>query len=309
MFALKAVKAIADETRLRLVTVLSRYELSVNEIVNLMEMGQSRISRHLKILVDANLLESRRDGLWVYYTIVPSGEGRSFIDAMLPFALDMPTTRADLDMATQILDQRPQKSKQFFDPAAEDWDALNTEILGDFDLPTSVLNKIPSPCKVAVDLGCGAGGVLEVLRHKADTIIGVDGSSRVLELARRRFTESKTSNTHSVSLRIGELDHLPLRDFEADFACINLVLHHISDPKLVLAEIQRILQHNGTLLVTEFIKHNDESLRTDYGDRWLGFDEQNFIQMAQSVGFIYDSIERTKVKKNLSLFQLTLKKQ
>ncbi len=308
MFALKAVKAIADETRLRIATVLSRYELSVNEIVNLMDMGQSRISRHLKILVDADLLESRRDGLWVYYTTVPSGEGRAFIDAMLPFALDMPTTRADLDMAMHILEERAQKTRQFFNPA-EDWDALNNEILGDFDLPTSVLNKVPNPCKVAVDLGCGTGGVLEVLRHKANNIIGVDGSSRVLELARRRFSEVQGSSPQSISLRIGELDHLPLRDFEVDFACINLVLHHISEPKLVLAEIQRILQHNGILLVTEFIKHEDESLRTDYGDRWLGFDEQNFIQMAQSVGFIYDNIERIKVKKNLSLFQLTLKKQ
>ncbi len=309
MFALKAVKAIADETRLRLATVLSRYELSVNEIVSLMDMGQSRISRHLKILVDADLLESRRDGLWVYYTTVPSGEGRAFIDAMLPFALDMPTTRADLDMAMRILEERNQKVRELCNPVTEDWDALQTEILGDFDLPSAVLEKMPIPCKVAVDLGCGRGGVLEILRQKADSIIGVDGSSRVLEIARRRFAETQGTASHSVSLRIGELDHLPLRDFEVDFACINLVLHHISDPKLVLIEIQRILQHNGTLLVTEFIKHNDESLRTDYGDRWLGFDEQNFIQMAQSVGFIYDNIQRVKVKKDLSLFLLTLKKQ
>ncbi len=307
MFALKAIKALADETRLRLATVLVRYELSVNEIVTLLDMGQSRISRHLKILVDAGLLESRRDGLWVYYTAVPSGEGRLFLDAMLPFALDMPTTRTDLDMAVHILEERARKTRQFFNAIAEDWDALNREILGDFNLPSSVLKKLPKSCKTAVDLGCGTGGVLEELRHKAKEVIGVDGSSRMLELARRRFQEGDGSSLPSVSLRIGELDHLPLRDGEADFACINLVLHHLSDPKIVLEEIKRILQKNGTLLVTEFIKHNDESLRSDYGDRWLGFDEQEFIQMAQNVGFYFDKIETINVKKNLALFQLTLK--
>ncbi len=309
MFALKAIKALADETRLRLAIVLLRYELSVNEIVTLFDMGQSRISRHLKILVDAELLESRRDGLWVYYSAVPTGEGRLFLDAMLPFALDMPTTRADLDMASHILEERARKTRQFFNAIAEDWDALSTEILGDFNLPTSISQKIPKNCGIAVDLGCGTGGVLEELRHGAKEIIGVDGSPRMLELARRRFVEGNGKSHSSVSLRIGELDHLPLRDSEADFACINLVLHHISEPKIVLEEIKRVLKKDGTLLITEFLKHNDESLRSEYGDRWLGFDEQEFILMAQNVGFIFDTIEHIDVKKNLSLFQLTLKKR
>ncbi len=309
MFALKALKALADETRLRLALVLCRYELSVNEIVTLMDMGQSRISRHLKILVDAGLLESRRDGLWVYYSAIPSGEGRQFLDSILPYALDMPTTRADLDMALHILEERARKTRQFFNAIAEDWDELSREILGDFNLPTSILKKLPKDCNVAVDLGCGTGGVLVEMRHGAEEVIGVDGSPRMLELARRRFAETSGKDMVNISLRIGELDHLPLRDAEANFACINLVLHHISEPKIVLSEIKRILKPKGSLLVTEFLKHDNETLRTDYGDRWLGFDKDNFIQMAQSVGLIYDDIEIINVKKNLSLFQLILKNQ
>ncbi len=312
MFALKALKALADETRLRLITILSRYELSVNEIVNLLDMGQSRISRHLKILVDAKLLESRRDGLWVYYSATPSGDGKKFLDSILPFALDMPTTRPDFDMASHILEERARKTRQFFNAIAEDWDALNREILGDFNLPTSILKKLPKGCKIAVDLGCGTGGVLEELRHGAEEVIGVDGSPRMLELARRRFSENSANNLNNISLRIGELDHLPLRDAEVDFACINLVLHHVSDPKLVLTEIKRILQKNGTVLITEFVKHNNEMLRTEYGDRWLGFDKDTFIEMAQSIGFSFENkedLEIIPVKEKLSLFQLILKKQ
>lgn len=305
MIALKALKALADETRLRLILVLSRYELSVNEIVTLMDMGQSRISRHLKILVDAGLLEFRRDGLWVYYSAVPSGKGKQFLDSLLPFALEQHTARTDLDMATHLLEERARKTRQFFNAIAEDWDALNTKILGDFDLPRSVLNKFPANCKTAVDLGCGTGNVLEVLRHKAENTIGVDGSSRMLELARRRFSEGK--EPQDLSLRIGELDHIPLRDAEANFACINLVLHHIPEPKLVLTEIKRILQPKSTLLITEFRKHTNENMRSEYGDRWLGFDEEDFIQIAQEVGFHYKEVEIIPVKQSLFLFQLLLK--
>ncbi len=306
MFALKALKALADETRLRLISVLFRYELSVNEIVSLMDMGQSRISRHLKILVDAGLLESRRDGLWVYYSAVPSGEGRNFLDSILPYALDMPTSRADLDMAVHILEERARKTRQFFNAIAEDWDALNREVLGDFDLPKSVHGKLPINCNIAVDLGCGTGGVLEELRHGAKEVIGVDGSPRMLELARRRFAD--TGGQGVVSLRIGELDHLPLRDAEVDFACINLVLHHISEPPIVIAEIRRILQKDGILLITDFAKHENETLRTEYGDRWLGFDTENLIDMVTSEGFAFVETEIIPVKQKLSIFQLILKK-
>ncbi len=309
MFALKGLKALADETRLRLALVLFRYELSVNEIVNLMDMGQSRISRHLKILVDAGLLESRRDGLWVYYSAISSGEGKAFLESIISFADDMPTTAPDLDMAHHILEERARKTRQFFNAIAEDWDALNKELLGDFNLPLSVAAKFSKKANVAVDLGCGTGGVLEELRPKAKEIIGVDGSARMLELARRRFGENSGKEISNVSLRIGELDHLPLKDNEADFACINLVLHHVSDPKLVLVEIGRILQKGGSLLVTEFLKHDNEMLRTKYGDRWLGFDKDIFIQMAQSVGLAFEEIEIIPVKEKLSLFQVIFKKQ
>ncbi len=306
MFALKALKAVSDETRLRLALVLSRYELSVNEMVSLMDMGQSRISRHLKILVDAGLLEFRRDGLWVYYSVVPSGEGKEFLEAIYPFALDMPTSHSDLDMAKHILEERARKTRQFFNTIAEDWDALNSKVLGDYNLAQVVLDNMPKNCKTAVDLGCGTGGVLEALRHGAQSVIGVDGSSRMLELARRRFAEGSGVDLNKLSLRIGELDHLPLRDAEADFACINLVLHHISEPKLVLAEIKRILKPHSKLLVIEFSKHNNETMRSEYADRWLGFDEEQFIELSQSLGFKYESVTKVPVKQNLTLFQLVL---
>ena len=216
--ALRYLKALSDETRLRLALVLQRYELSVNELVTLLAMGQSRVSRHLKILAEAGLIHARRDGLWVFYSAMEGGPGRRFLDSVLPFALEDSSGRADLDMAARIIEERTSRTRQFFNSIAEDWDELNREVLGEFRLPEAVVDILEHHraetsrlCETCVDLGCGTGEVVELLRHNCREVIGVDGSPRMLELARRRFGEDSAG----VSLRIGELDHLPLRDGEA----------------------------------------------------------------------------------------------
>ena len=159
--ALVYFKALSDETRLRLVHILLHYELSVNELVRILGMGQSRVSRHLKILPAAGLLTSRRDGLWVFYAATRCGEASDFLQAMGPFLHTDTAMREDLAMAAQILEERALKTRQFFNAIAEDWDELNREVLEDFDLPAAVLAAVPEGCRVAVDLGCGTGAVLE----------------------------------------------------------------------------------------------------------------------------------------------------
>ena len=137
--ALVYFKALSDETRLRLVHILLHYELSVNELVRILGMGQSRVSRHLKILTEAGLLTSRRDGLWVFYAATRCGEASDFLQAMGPFLHTDTAMREDLAMAAQILEERALKTRQVFKAIAEDWDELNREVLEDFDLPAAVL--------------------------------------------------------------------------------------------------------------------------------------------------------------------------
>ena len=177
--ALVYFKALSDETRLRLVHILLHYELSVNELVRILGMGQSRVSRHLKILTEAGLLTSRRDGLWVFYAATRCGEASDFLQAMGPFLHTDTAMREDLAMAAQILEERALKTRQFFNAIAEDWDELNREVLEDFDLPAAVLAAVPEGCRVAVDLGCGTGAVLERLLPASRSLIGVDGSARM----------------------------------------------------------------------------------------------------------------------------------
>ncbi len=299
--AIRYFKALSDETRLRLMHVLGLYELSVNELVSILEMGQSRISRHLKILAEAGLVAFRRDGLWVFYSAVDQGEGRRFLRAVTPFLTADMDMRADADMAARIIEDRARKTRQFFNTIADHWDTLNGEVLGGFDLAGAVVEAMPAGCGTAVDLGCGTGLVLERMRGRAGLVIGVDGSPRMLELSRRRFAE----DSDGVSLRIGELDHLPLRDGEADFACINMVLHHLSEPQTALREIRRVVRPGGLLFAADFDRHTQERMRTDYGDRWLGFDRDTLRTLLETAGFAPLSLRRCPVEQNLALI-LTL---
>ena len=295
--AIRYFKALSDDTRLRLMHVLMRYELSVNELVTLLEAGQSRVSRHLKILAEAGLLSSRRDGLWVFYSAVEEGEGQAFLQAVTPFLTADMNMRADLDMAEKLLEDRGRRTQQFFNDVADQWDTLNGEVLGGFDLPGQVAAALPAGARTVVDLGCGTGLVLERLRPFVRQLIGVDGSARMLELARRRFGDDS-----GVSLRIGELEHLPLRDGEADFACMNLVLHHLSDPVRALVEIRRVIRPGGMLFLSDFERHSQERMRSDYGDRWLGFERivvEKFLHLA---GFGEISFQRKPLRQNLCLF-------
>ena len=302
---LKYFKALADETRLRIAIILWHYELSVNELVTLLNMGQSRISRHLKILTEANLLQARRDGLWVFYKATDEPVDRAFLESI--FNKIAKDAKDDLDMAARIIEERAMKTRQFFNTIADDWDELNREVLGDFSLPNAIQENIPPKCSVAVDLGCGTGEVLGKLLEVSQDVIGVDGSPRMLELARRRFSDNERKSSQ-LSLRIGELDHLPLRDGEANFACINLVLHHLSEPQIAIAEISRILAPQGLVFISDFTQHKVETMRQTYGDRWLGFSTETLEYYLKNVGIIPVKHTIQKVHMGLEIHLLLAQK-
>lgn len=294
-------KALADDTRIRLLWILFHYELSVNELVQILGMGQSRVSRHLKILSEAGLLQSRRDGLWVFYSCPAAGTHADFLNAILPFLPALPIMETDLVMAGHMLAERARRTRQFFNAMAENWDELNREVLGSFDLHSHVLEAMPQPCPVAVDLGCGTGTMLEKMQYKAGMSIGVDGSASMLDLCRERLG----AFGNAISLRIGELSHLPLADNEANFACINLVLHHLPEPALAFNEIKRILAPDGTLFIADFLRHQDESMRLRYGDHWLGFEREDLEKFLKESCFTMQKTEVCQVGRKLSLILIT----
>jgi ArsR family transcriptional regulator len=296
MEILNYFKALSDSTRIRMLNVLLNHELNVNEMVCLMDMSQPRISRHLKILTDAGLLECRRDGQSSFYLVPGKGPGRDIIEAIQYLMDNEPLLKQDLVHAENFVLARKEQAVQFFDHIASRWDLLKREILGDFDLNDAVIRAMPRS-NVAVDLGCGTGELVERLQSIAEFVIGVDSSSRMIELARNRSYPDK----ERVDLRLGELEHLPLKDDEADCAVVSMVLHHLSTPNRFITEVGRVMKKNGTLVIVDFDKHNDESLRQTYGDRWLGFSKDEILGMLTPNGFTLIEDRSFGIGKNLTL--------
>ncbi len=290
-------KALSDETRLRVLNLLYKKELNVNEIVSILNMGQSRISRHLKILSDTSLIFSRKDGLWVFYKADESGfsgELKKLIDSRLQkedlFLLDI----INLD---NYIKERGEKGKEYFNKIASDWKKIRGKILGELDLNSEIV-KVAGKCRCAADLGCGNGELTELLLYGSEKVIGVDRSSGMLDEAGKYL---KSLGRDSFDLRLGELAHLPVRDGETDCAVINMVLHYLDDPSAAVAEAGRIVKSGGRLVIAELESHGDESLRRSYGHRWLGFAPETVKSWIKLGGFSFKKLKRFTAANGLNV--------
>lgn len=293
MEIIKYCKALSDDTRARLVNVLLEYELNVGEIVQVMEMGQSRISRHLKILSESGLVDVRRDGLWAFYRASEEGQGRMFLDGISLLMAEESDLKRDQNRADKVIRERTAATRQFFDDIASDWDRMTAEVLGDLNLGKEIQARLPQ-CSCAADIGCGPGDMLEILSRTSDSVIGVDNSPKMLELAEERFSEDA-----SMSLRIGEMTHLPLRDWEADCTVVSLVLHHLARPIDALKEAGRVLKIGGRLIIAEFDQHENELMRSEYGDRRLGIPREKMVGWLEKARFDVKSVTEFEVNMGL----------
>lgn len=289
-------KSLADETRLRIMNLLLNHELNVNEIVSVMGMGQSRISRHLKILTDSGLLISRRDGLWVFYRAATDGRGGALAGAFKTFIKDDESLSRDLSALDLLLKKREDEKNRFFDSIAGEWDSIKDQIMDNVTVTDDIISLFEK-CSVAADLGCGNGKLLPRLREKAGLVIGVDKSSQMLDEARRNLS----SDGAGIELRIGEIEHLPMRDGEADAAVINMVLHYLASPYDGINEAGRILKKGNRLVIVDLDKHSNEEMRERFGHRWLGFSVDELGGWLARGGFHVAEVMRRDVKKGLTM--------
>lgn len=307
MKLLHQTKALADETRLRLLGVLARYELNVGEIVQVMGMGQSRISRHLKVLMDAGLVVCQRHGLWAFYRASSANGAHALLAAVLEGLAGVSEHRSDLEAAARVLGERRQTTTRFFDAVASDWRRLSREMLGDFELGPAIMAGLQASDEdigTVVDLGCGPGLLMGHLAGTARRVIGVDNSPRMLEAAAKLLPEGP-----EISLRIGDLEHLPLRDGEADAAVMSLVLHHLPAPQDGIAEMGRVVRPGGRAVLADFLLHDNETLRTRYGDRWLGFAPADLTAWLTRAGFGELDCRTHTVNLGLTLMLVTARRE
>ena len=288
---LRIHKALADETRLRLLRLLMRGPLNVNELIAILRMGQSRISRHLKILYEAEIVSSRREGTWVYY------QGRSDSDEkvvkdvlvlMRNHEQEVANYASDLQGLEQVIEQRKEDTRVFFDNI-DDPVELQHPIDGQF-LRDLALSQIPPRCDKALDLGTGAGLMLPKLLETVSEIIAVDSSTTMLTMAQNLVQRG----SKRCDFRLGDLSHLPVADGEVDCVIACMVLHNVSDPQHCLKEANRVLNKGGYVIIVDLYRHQDETLREKMADLWFGFlpneiktwlmDEKFSIEHSQVLG-------------------------
>jgi len=279
---LETLKALADPTRLRLCAVLHRGEFTVQEMTAILAMGQSRISRHLKILVEAGILAVQRQGTWAYYRSVAENPFFAAIWPAMEVRLEeLHECRDDLDGLARVLEDRRRRSQEFFDRHARQWDALALAALPAVDYLPLLLEAVP-PCKSLVEVGVGTGRLLSDLRRRARRVVGVDHSPAMLAEARGRLAEQEATG---VELRLGEMTHLPLSDGECDVALLNMVLHHAARPVEVLTEMGRVLTAGGRLLIADLVRHQRDWVRERLADQWLGFTREELAAWLEVAGF------------------------
>ena len=274
--------ALADATRSRMLLVLERHELTVSELCAVLQLPQSTVSRHLKTLLDAEWVSSRRDGTSRYYTLALDDRGPATrrLWALLREQVSLtPGADQDARRLRGVLGRRQSKSQEFFASAAGQWDRLRQDMFG----RASHLQALPGlldPDWIVGDLGCGTGQVTAALAPFVKRVIAVDRSSDMLDAARRRVRDLP-----NVDVRRGELEALPIVDDALDATTLLLVLHHLPDPAEALAEAARVLRPGGRLLISDMLPHDREAYRQQMGHVWLGFGEDTLHKLLANAGF------------------------
>jgi len=303
MELIKCFKALSDKTRLRLLIVLQQYELNVNEIVLVVDMIQSGVSRHLKILLESGLLTSRKDGSFIYYSAAKNSVVKTIVSMVDQSGEKEAIAQKDLEKSQEMIKIRQNRTKRFFKTVAPQWDRLKKEVLGDFDLNAMIKKQGPFHGNIS-DLGCGTGELIEILsKESSQKLIGIDSSPEMLEQARLRF-----SGTGNAELRLGELEHLPMKNQEIDTAVMNMVLHHISQPERPIAEVYRVLKPGGLFILSDFEKHDQEKIKQIIGGSWLGFEKEKITNWLKNNGFNLLKIDSYQVNHGLNINVFTAQK-
>jgi len=286
----RVFRIFSDPTRIRILALCEREELAVQEIMEVLGMAQSRVSRHLAILREARLLEDRRDGTYAFYRFVPpqSAPWRDIWALVKENLQGDATAERDAAALTRVMESRSERTRSFFDAVGPEWDSLR-KVFNDDVLRARAIAQLIERDLVVADIGTGTGILAIELARLGVRVIAVDHSSRMLDAARGK---AAAEGDLQIDFRHGEAGALPLSDGEVDAAFAHMVLHYLPSPADAIAEMARVLKPGGRIVAVDFVPHQHDWMREELGVSWLGFAADEVAGWFRAVGLIDFRLEK-----------------
>jgi len=281
---LVGLRAAAEPSRLRLLALCAHAELTVTELTQILGQSQPRVSRHLKLLCDAALLDRCREGTWVFYRAAQHGPGAELTRVIIDQIPDSDAVLArDLARLADVRRARAEAAAAYFRANAERWDKIRSLHVDDAEVERRLLDLLPAD-RVGdlLDIGTGTGRLLELFADRARSAVGIDLSREMLAVARANLDRAGLRNC---LVRQGDMYQLPLPDNSFDSAIVHQVLHYAEEPGEVIQEAARVLRPGGRLVVVDFAPHALEDLREEHAHRRLGFRDDEIAQWFRAAGF------------------------
>jgi ubiquinone/menaquinone biosynthesis C-methylase UbiE len=286
----KIFASLADPTRLRILMLLRAMELSVGEIAQVLGQSQPRVSRHVKILIDAGLAERRKEGSWVFVSLGERARLEplfQLLDRWSERDGETPSTADDAARLAAVRADRAAAAERYFAGHAEEWDALRSLHVAESEVEAAIGRALGAGPETAgtigrlIDIGTGTGRMIELFGPAATQAVGIDRSPEMLRLARVKLAEAGLA---AAELRQGDMYALPLASGSAETVIIHQVLHYAQNPAAAVCEAARLLTPGGRLLIVDFAPHEREELRSRDAHVRLGFADEAILKYLKEAG-------------------------
>jgi ArsR family transcriptional regulator len=278
-----ALRAAGEQTRLRVLALLREGELAVTELAQALGQSQPRVSRHLRLLTEAGLVERAPEGAWVFYRLPRARTVERFFAEAALAALDPddPVLRRDLERLKAIRAARAEAAAQYFARNAPDWERVRALHLPETDIDSAILDAAGAgPFALMIDVGVGQGRMIDLFADRVERAEGFDTSRQMLAIARASLDRLKAK----AGVRLGDAYAPPFEAGGADLVTIHQVLHFLADPGRAVYESARLLRRGGRLLIVDFAPHDLEFLREQHAHRRLGFSDAEVAAWCEAAG-------------------------
>lgn len=277
------LKTAGEHTRLRLLALLSRNDLTVSDLIEILGQSQPRISRHLRLLAEAGLLERYQEGAWAYFRATEDGAPAEFVASLLAHMSENdPQIVRDLQRLETVRAKRAEKASAYFSSNAEEWSAIRSLHVDEKKIESAMLKLVGrGKFQTHLDLGTGTGRLLQLFSDHAVRSVGIDASRDMLAVARANLEEAGLSR---IQVRQGDILNLPTPEGQYDLVTIHQVLHYLDDPQRAVREAAKALRPGGRLLIVDFAPHGLEFLREDHAHLRLGFPAEQVSGWLEAAG-------------------------